>query len=445
MNSTVPESLTAPVLVYQNKQLARLVRKLRANRNPLSISYESANPPNEDLKRTIDSLTERNAYLESRLLRSRSGGFRDPVGESLSDIQKTDEVFRASGAGMDEQNVELEYLRKECSRLRTSLAITSQQPHLPAQTVRMEQPTAAIPVSMIDCTEFKGDIMDNLENLRISSSARDHGFNEEVRLLTQTISEKDEQIQLIKQQSRVPETQPSGNRQTSDGYDAPSVTTGDQTSQVFRDQLRQKDEQISRMLVQHVTTQSLLAEAEREIEVLRNNQVNSSKLRAITDEWGKLLGEANSHKDSLASNLIRELKKRDEYISLVMKDRELVVRQLLDLQATHASFNDVLRSLQSELDEFRKQATQEARKNRFGSSSATSGALANLELDDLKRKVQCSLCKTREKSVVLTTCMHCYCRECVNEQMLSARNRKCPLCMQRFSDAEVKEVHFLQD
>ncbi|KAF4653737.1 hypothetical protein FOL47_010322 [Perkinsus chesapeaki] len=66
------------------------------------------------------------------------------------------------------------------------------------------------------------------------------------------------------------------------------------------------------------------------------------------------------------------------------------------------------------------------------------------EIRAYRLKVKCSICQQNDKQVALQKCMHCFCRTCVNETMIQARNRKCPLCGQRFSESDVRTIHLLE-
>ncbi|EER15080.1 Ubiquitin-protein ligase BRE1, putative [Perkinsus marinus ATCC 50983] len=68
-------------------------------------------------------------------------------------------------------------------------------------------------------------------------------------------------------------------------------------------------------------------------------------------------------------------------------------------------------------------------------------AMSIIEQEEVRAyrlKVKCSICQQNDKQVALQKCMHCFCRTCVNETMIQARNRKCPLCGQRFSESDVR-------
>ena len=61
------------------------------------------------------------------------------------------------------------------------------------------------------------------------------------------------------------------------------------------------------------------------------------------------------------------------------------------------------------------------------------------QLDTYKRLVRCSVCNDRAKNTVITRCYHCFCKECIDDN-LEKRIRKCPGCGTSFGD---KDVHSL--
>ena len=74
----------------------------------------------------------------------------------------------------------------------------------------------------------------------------------------------------------------------------------------------------------------------------------------------------------------------------------------------------------------------------------TAPDILQLQLSEFRTMVKCSLCNDNFKDVMLTKCAHCFCRTCVNDNLLNARNRKCPLCGTRFAESDVKPVHLTQ-
>ena len=61
---------------------------------------------------------------------------------------------------------------------------------------------------------------------------------------------------------------------------------------------------------------------------------------------------------------------------------------------------------------------------------------------ELRQKIRCSVCDDREKSTVLTRCMHAFCRQCI-DTVIATRSRKCPACSKPFGAADVKDVYLV--
>jgi E3 ubiquitin-protein ligase BRE1 len=62
------------------------------------------------------------------------------------------------------------------------------------------------------------------------------------------------------------------------------------------------------------------------------------------------------------------------------------------------------------------------------------------ELNDWKRYALCSQCHTNRKSVVITRCFHCFCKDCIDKN-LQVRNRKCPACGDKFNHTDVHQIY----
>jgi len=92
----------------------------------------------------------------------------------------------------------------------------------------------------------------------------------------------------------------------------------------------------------------------------------------------------------------------------------------------------------------RMQAEREAKpkpqKVKVEAGSSLSSADASM-LDMTLGMLRCSVCQDRFKGVCLTRCFHLFCKECVDD-VIRTRNRKCPMCGDKFSDSEVRQIFF---
>jgi len=61
------------------------------------------------------------------------------------------------------------------------------------------------------------------------------------------------------------------------------------------------------------------------------------------------------------------------------------------------------------------------------------------EVKELRRQLQCDVCKDRRKSCIVSKCWHIFCRECI-ENSLQARRRMCPACARAISRTEVHDI-----
>jgi hypothetical protein len=212
----------------------------------------------------------------------------------------------------------------------------------------------------------------------------------------------------------------------------------------LRDQLRLKEEQLSRTLMQHINQQVQISETEKENLLLRQQidaqEITKAEIAAVRGAHSRLTSAITDRVDTMTKEIIE----RHKILNICIARINQYSCMVSNADGYRGNFDGILQSLKEELMQSAEDLA-EAKRMRFSTGLGQgSSTLLNIELDDLRQRVRCTLCGTREKSVTLVTCMHCFCRECVNQQMLAARNRKCPLCNQRFADADVREVHFLQ-
>ncbi|KAI6000700.1 hypothetical protein EDD15DRAFT_1782041 [Pisolithus albus] len=63
------------------------------------------------------------------------------------------------------------------------------------------------------------------------------------------------------------------------------------------------------------------------------------------------------------------------------------------------------------------------------------------EIEGLWKLMKCSTCKQGMREVVLTKCMHTFCKNCVDTR-ISTRQRRCPHCNLAFAQSDVQTVYF---
>ncbi|KAI0789122.1 BRE1 E3 ubiquitin ligase-domain-containing protein [Abortiporus biennis] len=104
-----------------------------------------------------------------------------------------------------------------------------------------------------------------------------------------------------------------------------------------------------------------------------------------------------------------------------------------------------LRVLEEATLKTKKEAEKQAARSK--ALTQTHGAVGSREselqaqVDKCMSLLQCSTCKERFRTTVITKCMHSFCKECV-ESRIQSRQRKCPACGLAFSAGEVQTLFF---
>lgn len=143
--------------------------------------------------------------------------------------------------------------------------------------------------------------------------------------------------------------------------------------------------------------------------------------------------EAAAHEKKSAEVLRNELRSVREQAQRLASDAETRQGNAVQLESDKAAVERRLARAERELES--------ARKSRIGGGS---GGLENWQLEmmaDMRRKLYCTICNQQEKAVTLTRCLHMFCRDCIDRNIAN-RNRKCPVCGERFGVDDVKPIFF---
>ncbi|KAF8441651.1 hypothetical protein L210DRAFT_3664886 [Boletus edulis BED1] len=102
----------------------------------------------------------------------------------------------------------------------------------------------------------------------------------------------------------------------------------------------------------------------------------------------------------------------------------------------------LLKATEEELSRTKKEAEKKIKKLSSAAvpASTREEALAQ-ENEGLWKIVKCTTCKQGMREVVLTKCMHTFCKPCVDTR-ISTRQRRCPNCNLPFAQSEVQTVYF---
>ena len=477
----IPPSITPEILVYQNRRLSRLVRDLRSRVKETDGSAIESND-DHDLNKLIEDLRADKASLYTRLDRLIASSICSPSHETIKDpiptiepkeqdpISPSTDIKREDPANLED----IENLRNEIVRLKSVIAISKCFELDSSKDMELFNISSDRNVWMQKCRKaevslqtLRESVEQQLQEIRDTARATEQTYLTEIERMSEEVvrlqqeTKKNQSIaaeaetKLKAVNDRLIENQSHLRIDSINSANPDIVAMRDKLKEAtgllnrYRDQLRVKEEQCSRILAQHVHLQQQFTAIEQENALLRGQSQTVQDLIVMTKSKLEGLEKQSSSESILVANLETECKRETALRYKLIEDLTTANTKIAQFEDAHTKFNMIISDLQNDHQSVLKELSEAKRPKidmtSISRQSSNFGSLMQMELDELRTKLKCSLCQTRNKSVALVTCMHCFCRQCVDEKMLNARNRKCPLCMQRFSDAEVREVHFLKD
>lgn len=178
-------------------------------------------------------------------------------------------------------------------------------------------------------------------------------------------------------------------------------------------------------------------------EEVEQMKLSLMSLQKEKDALGGQLAIAVSKVESGMSEMSDIKNRCDELVALTAEKDEQV--QKLE-EALVVAKKDAVHAAQ------KAAAAQAQLKVGIGSGSGSGGSNSKFEsvftaeeltiqVNQLKSRLACPVCNTRDKKVIITRCRHMFCRHCV-AATCDARNRKCPSCNIRFDKKDVEDVWF---
>ncbi len=464
------------ILIYQNRQLSHLVRELRKrNRKDLHVTAESGDSIVSQLVEENERLKSDKRSLYTRLEKLAVEYHREckasRVGWSPAKDMKDDISSSVVGELPISTNEDKDLLRQELNRIKQTLilqqakeadgqylldslskSITSLEVERSVWISKATSMETLLNRTQMDFTCRMEEIISTTQLVEGTYLKEIETMSEEIALLHQRLRKSREDIAVLEAlhknitdstHSAFPDRMIEGSKGDTEVEDETVKHLRMNLSKI-QSILKSKDEQVSRILSQHVQLQQTISSMEQENALLRL-QLDSDSTEFLTAGTADMLTEIRTINKQRIHDQENASSPQRESCNILATQQHDINRTGLDAAERGRHCNELVGVLQTENDKLTKEVKELQRfktmvplSNREGTSS-----LLEIELEDVKSRIRCSLCEQRDKNVVITACMHCFCRQCVEEKMLNARNRKCPLCNQRFADAEVKDVHFL--
>lgn len=198
---------------------------------------------------------------------------------------------------------------------------------------------------------------------------------------------------------------------------------------------------------------------QQELNVLNAKIKNSSESLhhqyELAKELTKKIELLESHIKELEVSNWRQRKELEDLLSdktnlLQDKEGESVKKDILD-QKQEALENSIKQN-SKEISLLRKDATEKTKMlEQFLKASRAGEGLdqkdlsqeqiiyERMELKRMRRLLTCPVCEKKEKDVIIMKCFHTFCDDCI-KSCQNHRERKCPVCMIKISQADVKKM-----
>jgi len=198
-----------------------------------------------------------------------------------------------------------------------------------------------------------------------------------------------------------------------------------------------------------------IAELSRDIEFL--NGKDNSNLQTI-----KTLKQQTKHKDYEVNDVNRKIKDMSNLLNKVSEEKDQLKAELNEknteivilynkIQATEVSISKLSSQISDNLSVIAEK--ESIIKSIISSSRGHDGSpedasnihkeeyfVNKIELKRLRDLLICKVCNVNEKSVVLSTCFHTFCENCV-QQKLKSRDRNCLVCMVKINKFDIQKLY----
>ncbi|CAG8780444.1 32156_t:CDS:10 [Gigaspora margarita] len=224
------------------------------------------------------------------------------------------------------------------------------------------------------------------------------------------------------------------------------ICTQDQRVYTLKQSLTKFQQRLNAVTMENVSLQkersSMAVVIQNQIDVIRQHKYLLTNLKSQLENHSN---EASTTAQTLAIYKqklqefeleIKRYKTSTENLNNeVQKKSKEHTRELRRRDEEQRAMEKELRHVKEQL-EVKKEQMEELRRNTASVPSETQRLLEAYET-----KWKCSSCNIRFKEHCLSSCMHAFCKVCLDKQV-DGRNRKCAKCGQKFDKSDIKQIFF---
>eukprot|EP00056_Hartaetosiga_gracilis_P016369 m.4824 g.4824 ORF g.4824 m.4824 type:complete len:723 (+) comp4011_c0_seq1:176-2344(+) len=226
----------------------------------------------------------------------------------------------------------------------------------------------------------------------------------------------------------------------------------DQNDRLVKE-LKEKEARDLRNLEERVKSSQICANLQEEKRLLQREMEAKHKMREAEHHHYSTLSTSESRLREQfegAMKKLQSLQTEHEGAKLTLSEEE---QKLSDIKATldqtvkqKDELNKTLQETQKESADSKKALTDAleekvaltTRVNALSNGSADE--VLEAQVDQLSKKLKCSVCLTKEKNTIMLKCFHMFCGDCVQSR-LDSRQRKCPQCSQPFGKGDYHRAY----
>lgn len=185
------------------------------------------------------------------------------------------------------------------------------------------------------------------------------------------------------------------------------------------------------------------AKAKVDSETKREKVALEQKIRELQSSLESLHNEKSEVEAQLAVSNAKVASSKSDMSGIQKRCDELVACSVENEKERKKLEEALVVAKKDAIDAAQKAAAAQAQARGPGNKfkSAFTAEELTIQVKELKNRLACPVCNTRDKKVIITRCKHMFCRQCVNAN-LEGRNRKCPSCGIRFDKKDVEDVWF---
>lgn len=226
--------------------------------------------------------------------------------------------------------------------------------------------------------------------------------------------------------------------------------------------LAEKESVLSKVMSEKLRGRQLLATVKEESRTLaQGREIDQEKIKNLTAQVGT---SKRAAQDSLISankaceevrnlslQVAQQKKIADEALlaSRALKTERDILRQERDIALSQAEKARLageadafaVKRISEEVEELKTSLAKEiAKRGSCADEETGKDALRDQIIQELMKKLHCSVVTNQPKEIALTRCGHMMSRQCVS-QLIAQRSRKCPLCGKAFSESDILNVY----